>query len=288
MKFKDIVSIAEDVVEHVQKKKELPGKAGGCNKGEYAYILTKSVLNPGKEISKLNYSYALNPNGDTINKNLTRKEFTDMATDVNKFVSPNKRLPNYDSFQNKKINIDLCIYCFAKIIIFYSKNNRLPNTCEFNSNVFKKTTTTTTAKYTTKGGTLCKKLVNICKMSINTHLDVYNAMRKFKYEFYKNDVKPQSKTLAAMAGNCTDLNQIAYYALKELGYTVQIVRGLVRCSDGKDYGHVWCRIKLNGKWVHFDASAAAKGKNLGSLICSKMVSVTNINPSWAVTDDGRT
>lgn len=287
MKFKEIVAIATEIKTYVEKHKNLPSKARGIHKGKYAYLLCKSILNPGKDIIELNYSYAPNPNGDTINKTLTKKEYQSIANDVNKFVSSNKRLPNYDNFQNKHINIDMVTYCMAKIIVFYNKNNRLPNTCEFNSNIFKSTSKTSSG-YTTKGGTVCKKLVNICKMSINNYTDIYHAMSKFKYEYYYNDVKPQSKTLSDMAGNCTDLNQIEYTALKELKYNVRIVRGLVRCNDGKNYGHVWCQIQLNGKWTNIDASAAAKGKSLGNVICSKVVEITNINPSWAVSDDGRT
>lgn len=285
MKFKSIVACATEVKAYVEKHHSLPSKAGGISKAKYAYVFCKSVLNPNKEIVELNYSYAPNPDGDTINRTLTKKEFTSIASNVNKFISTNKRLPNYDIFQSKHININLVTYCMAKIIVFYSKNNRLPNTCEFKSSVFN---SSTSAKYTTKGGTVCKKLMNICKMSINNYTDVYNAMKKFTYEFYTNDIKPRAKTLQDKSGNCVDLNQIEYYALKELGYDVQIVRGVVRCSNGKDYGHVWCRIKINGKWINIDASAAAKGKSLGNLICSKMISITNINPSWAVSDDGRT
>ena len=90
-----------------------------------------------------------------------------------------------------------------------------------------------------------------------------------------------------MQGNCVDLNQVEYYSLKELypKDQIQIVRGVVQCSDGQ-YGHVWCRIKLNGKWVNLDASASAKGKPIGSVICSSVISVTNINPAWAVNDTG--
>ena len=285
MKFKSIVALATDVQEYVEKHKELPDKAGGISKGKYAYILCKSVLNPGKEIAELNYNYAPNPNGDSINKTLTRKEFQDIASDVNEFISGNKRLPNYDSYQNKHINIDLVTYCFSKIIVFYAKNNRLPNTCLFSSNVFK---SSSTPKASSKGGKVCKALTKATGIIINNYKDVYRAMSKFTYQYYYNDVKPQSKTLNSKSGNCTDLNQLMLAALKELNYKVRIVRGLVTCNDGKQYGHVWCQIQLNGKWTNIDASAAAKGKSLGTLICTRGYKVTDINPSWAVSDDGRT
>lgn len=285
MKFNEILNISEKIISNVEKQHKIPAKIDNLTPGEYGSILIKSVLNPGKEMPKNKYDNAPGPNGETISKTLTRKEYTDMANHLYKFISKMGRLPNYVSYQNKKVNINLIIYCFAKIIRFYGKNKRLPNTCDFHSSVFNNKSS---AKYTTKGGTVCKKLVNICKMSINNYKDVYKAMSKFTYQYYYNDVKKPEKTLQDKAGNCTDLNQIERAALKELGYDVQIVRGLVKCNDGNTYGHVWCRIKVSGKWTNIDASAAAKGKSLGSVICAKVVEITNINPSWAVSDDGRT
>lgn len=286
MKFKAIYELAVLVKSYVEKHHELPAKMSTISKAEYSYLFTKTVMNPGKEIAQLHYKDAPNPTGDVINKVLTRKEYQDIASDVNNFVSPNKRLPNYDKYQNKKININLCVYCFAKIIKFYGENHRLPNTCKFDSSVFK---SSSTSKYTTKGGKVCKQLMKLAKMSINTYNDVYKAIAKiFTYDFYYDDVQTQAQTIARRKGNCTDLNQVERAALKELDYDVQIVRGLVRCNDGKNYGHVWCRIKINGKWINIDASAAAKGKPIGSVICAKVVEITNINPSWAVSDDGKT
>ncbi len=287
MKFKEIVSLAGSVKSYVEKHHELPAKMSTISKAEYSYLFTRSVMNPGKEIVQLNYKYAPAPTGDAINKTLTKKEYHDIAKDINTFVSPNKRLPNYDSFQNKKININLAVYCFAKIIKFYGENNRLPSTCKFDSSVFK--SSSTSAKYTTKGGKVCKQLMNLAKMNINTYKDVYTAMAKiFTYDYYYNDIQTQSQTISRKKGNCTDLNQVMRAALLELKYNVQIVRGLVKCNDGKQYGHIWCRIKLNGAWKNIDASAAAKGKSLGTLICTRGYQITDINPSWAVSDDGRT
>ncbi len=287
MKFKEIVSLAGSVKSYVEKHHKLPSTANGVSKADYAYILCKSVLNPNKEINKLSFKEAPNPNGDSISKTLTKKEFTVIASDVNKFISSNKRLPNYVSHQGKHININLVTYCMAKIINFYGKNNRLPATCEFKSSIF--SNSSSSSGYSTKGGKVCKKLMNLAKMNINTYKDVYTAMAKiFTYDYYYNDIQTQSQTISRKKGNCTDLNQVMRAALLELKYNVQIVRGFVKCNDGKQYGHIWCRIKLNGAWKNIDASAAAKGKSLGTLICTRGYQITDINPSWAVSDDGRT
>jgi hypothetical protein len=150
MKFKEITQLSEDITDYVEKNKKLPKKISGLTVPEYSYVLTQSVINPGKSIEKLSFKPAPAPTGDSISKTLTRNEYTTLAKDVNKFINSNSRLPNYVVYQNKKINIDLAVYCFAKVIEFYGENNRLPNTCKFESNVFKNTKTSTVKEKVTQ------------------------------------------------------------------------------------------------------------------------------------------
>lgn len=295
MKWESIQKIANDLKKYVEKNKKVPSKIEGLKFQEYSYIMVCGVINPG-EADKVQSLLrdAPNPHGDPVAIKASKSDFTQMAKDVKNFMKPNARLPNYVVISKKKVDIRLAIYGFAKIISFYGKEKRMPKTCEFNSSAFSKKSSgskSTTKKYSTKGGKVCQKLANLAKMDINNYKDVYKAIGKiFTYDFYFNDEQTQAQTISRKKGNCTDLNQVERAALIEIygNDKVQIVRGLVKCNDGKTYGHVWCRIKVNGKWVNIDASAAAKGKSLGEVICAKVVEITNINPSWAVSDDGRT
>ena len=264
MKWKTIVSLAKKVVE--TKK----------TSAENASILTKGVLNPGKEATLYQCADAPNPYNGTVNITLTKDEYTAMAKDIKKFIIENKRLPNYALHKKTKIGTKLFIHGFAKIIVFYDENKRLPNTCEFNN----KTTTKT------KGGAVCKAVSDKTGVTITDYKTLYKAFTKFKYEYYYNDKKTKNTTIKDKAGNCADLNQIAYQCLKELGYKVEIVRGEVKCDSGT-FGHIWCRLTISKKKTIFDASAAAKGKSLGSLICGTG-KVTDVNPSWLLSDDGVT
>ena len=293
MKWKDILDIANDLKKHVEKNQNTPSTIDGLNFKEYSYLLVESVIAPGKEIPNKSIKAAPNHNGDSVNIKMSKDDYVAMAKSISKFIKYNMRLPNFYTYSKKKIDIKLVMYGFAKIIVFYGAEKRLPKTCEFNSSVFKSKSSAkkTSSKYSTKGGAICKQLMNLAKMNINTYKDVYTAIGKiFTYDYYYNDKQTRSQTISRKKGNCTDLNQVEHDALLEL-YSkkdVQIVRGLVRCNDGKTYGHVWCRIKVSGKWLNIDASAAAKGKPLGDVICSKVVEITDYNPSWAVSDDGKT
>ena len=239
------------------------------------------VLKPNKNFT---FTYAIKNcpscTGTSIYKNLTKKEYLDVTTRTLKWITDKKALPNYTSFKNYKISVKLNIFALAKIIVFYDKYGKLPNTCWYASDVFG-------AKPVVKGD-LCNKLTKLTGVSVTDYKTLYKAMSKFKYDYYYEDKQTQSRTLSRMAGNCVDLNQVEYKALLEIYSSdkVQIVRGTVRCSDGGVYGHVWCRIKVSGAWLNVDASASARGKAIGTVICPSVVSITNINPSWAVNDTG--
>jgi len=140
------------------------------------------------------------------------------------------------------------------------------------------------------GGTLCKKLSDKLGVNITGKNSLYSAFYNAIYLYYLNDKKTQAQALSALKVglNCVDLNQLAYYALKELGWgdNVRIVRGDIYCTS--TFGHVWCQVHENGVWKHFDVSAAAKGRGQGSLICGTKYKITNVNPNWLLTDDGKT
>jgi len=216
--------------------------------------------------------------GTGIYKNLKKSEYTDVAKRAGNWILKESQAPNYINFGSDKISVRLAIFGFAKIIVYYANHKQMPDTCWFANAVF----------YTkaSQAGTLVNKLQNISKTAIKTYKDVYNVFVKFfYYDYYYEDKQTQSETLNRRKGNCVDLNQVEYHALKELGYNVRIVRGTVRCTDGV-YGHVWCQIKINGNWINIDASAGARGKPLGTVICAEVTNITSINPAWAVNDTG--
>ena len=112
----------------------------------------------------------------------------------------------------------------------------------------------------------------------------YNDIYTYKQEIERVE---QKKRL-----NCTDWAQLGMQLLLEMGYPkekIRIVRGVVVCSDDKSYGHVWLQLYLNGQWINYDLSAAAAhGHGLGKVICNRSFKITNIDPAWAVSDDGKT
>lgn len=144
---------------------------------------------------------------------------------------------------------------------------------------------------------LLKRFIKATGKQVTDYKTLYNAFGNVKYILYYNDIYTQRQEISRVEKklglNCTDQAQLAMQLLFDLGYNknqVRIVRGTVTCKNGKGFGHVWLQINIDGKgWKNYDPSAkSAHGYNMGSLICTRGYKITNINPAWAVSDDGRT
>ena len=144
---------------------------------------------------------------------------------------------------------------------------------------------------------LLQRFEKATKTTITDYKTLYNAFGKVKYILYYNDIYTQGQEITRIEKgqplNCTDQAQLAMQLLLDLGYNknqVRIVRGVVTCKNGKGYGHIWLQINIDGKgWKNYDPSAkSAHGYGMGQLICTRGYKITNINPGWAISDDGKT
>ena len=144
---------------------------------------------------------------------------------------------------------------------------------------------------------ISKKLGKATGINIKDHGTLYQAaLKKGKYSYYNNDIYTYTQEVNRVCNgsgiNCTDWAQLGMWTLIDMGFPrdqIRIVRGVVTCNSGKGFGHVWLQLYLNGAWVNYDLSAAAAhGYGIGRLICTRGYTVTNINPAWAVSDDGIT
>ena len=142
-----------------------------------------------------------------------------------------------------------------------------------------------------------KRLSKALGMTIKDHGTLYQAiLNKGLYILYYNDIYTYEQELRRVENkqrlNCTDWAQLSMKTLIGMGYPkdrIRIVRGTVNCNSGNGFGHVWLQLYLNGEWVNYDPSAAAAHNyKVGTLICTRSYKITNINPGWAISDDGKT
>ena len=287
------VELSKKIKSYVDKNRSLPSSVT-VNNVKYSYpvagyIILQNVVNISAKIKNVTIGKPPASTGDVVEITIKKEDYIKLAKTLIKFIESKKRLPNYLEYKNKKISPRAFIYAFAKVLVFYNDNKRMPNTCLFTSKVFGSNGSST--KATSKGGKVCKALASASGVTITDYKSLYRAFYYAVYKYYNDDCYSQAQALKRFAQklgmNCADLGQLAYYALKELGYNVKIVRGVIRCDSGS-FGHIWCRITTSSTTINFDASAAAKGKSLGTMICGRIVEITNYDPAWAVSDDGRT
>lgn len=203
IKFTDIVKISEKIKKYVEKNHELPSTIT-VDKETYnyptaVYLITKAIVNPNKDVELIKMDTAPNPSGESVDFQLTTNEYKSLAKNLITFMTPNKRLPNFLTYKNKKIKQRVFVYSFAKIIVFYNENKRLPNNCGFKtSETISKKTTSTIKK--SKYGHATKQGCD--NMGQNT--SYYCACHSFQ-EIVRNlyNIVIPQKTLASVMGTTT-------------------------------------------------------------------------------------
>lgn len=144
LKNKEIQSMADKIKEYVKKNKEIPNSIE-VNKKKYTktdclYTLSYAINHLKEDISIKSGKVASNPVNTVIKEDIYKSDYQDQAKRLCQFIKQNGKAPNYiTSVKSKtKINPDLELFAFAKIIVYYYANKRLPNYCTYNSNDLKK------------------------------------------------------------------------------------------------------------------------------------------------------
>ena len=168
VKFKTIEKISKKIKEHVEHDHKLPATVTVDNvKYDYptcAYLIAEAVVSPGKDVELLKMGKAPAHTGETVDLKLSTNEYKSLAKNLLTFMKPkvHRRLPNFLTCKGKKVKQRVFIYSFAKIIVFYAANNRLPTSCKFKTSetVAKSTNTSTSSKSKTSNSTKKSNCIN--------------------------------------------------------------------------------------------------------------------------------
>ncbi len=160
VKFKTIVKISEKIKSNVEKNHVLPGKVTvdkiSYTYAQAGYLIAKAVQKPGKDVELKKVANAPNKSGQTVKFTIELANYKKLAKTLTDFIEKKERLPNYLTYNGKKIKQRVFIYSFAKIIVWYDNHkNTLPNNCRFwtSETVAKSTSTTTSTSSKTSTST---------------------------------------------------------------------------------------------------------------------------------------
>lgn len=285
-----IAQIAKEVKKSVEKNYKIPSKTEAgidYTYPEYAYVLAKAIITPGKDVGhKKGIGKAPNPTGTTISRTVKKADYIGLAKNLVSYIDKNGRLPNYLTYGGYKIRPKVYIDAFARIVNFYWTNDKkMPAYVNVNSKAFTKPSASATSD---------DEVFNYFVKKFGKVSTIDEALKKVQsrgYGYYYDDVYSNKTAIDRMYSksgiNCTDSCQVFWHIAKALGYEVKCLH--VQCSTG---GHV--RLKLRhskhteGNWINRDPACVLSdnGKALTAIWCPN-APLNATNPSWFLANVNR-
>ena len=270
-KYATIVSNASKCKQSVEKNYKLGVTS------LWSYYFAKAILNPNKDIKKIQFKQASKPHGTSISRQISKSSYADMAKRLIRYVEANQRLPNYLKYGNYQIRTRLYTYIFAKIVVYQYDHKALPKYVEVNSRAFTKPTET--------GNSVYDYFVQVFGKFDNT---IDGALKKIAgrgYGYYYDDRYSNKEAINRMKNgqgvNCTDSCQVFYNIMQQLiklGKYKRVECLHVKCLGGD--GHVRLRITLNdGTYIYRDPAAVLDNGNVASNWCINGTTIAT-NPQW--------
>lgn len=203
---KEVFSSAKSLVESTKKNKKLPNTVEKNSVYSVGYIYGMMLKNIKKDkIESKNIKSPSNNTGDNINEQVLVNDYLDMNKRFVAYVQKNGQVPSYivTKKSKKKVNVNLFIFCLAKILVYYNNNKALPNYCIMNSKdvtgVVKPKTNSCTNPYLSKGH--CTNPGGYCLGQPNNY---YCGVQTIWQILFKLGIKDYSKdTLAKWCGTTT-------------------------------------------------------------------------------------
>lgn len=203
----DIKTMASVVKTYIEKNETFPTSVKVSGKtytyGQVAYILAYAINNINKSAEVFTVKNASGATEDTINENIVKTDYQDIAKRVASYIKTNKQCPNYATTKKskKKLRPRVFIYMFARIIVYYYNNKKtLPNYANANSGYFKNTSSGPTIK---KNGLNAYMTSQGCS-GMGQCTSYYCGCNSLQQCFYRlTGIKVAESTIASVAGTTT-------------------------------------------------------------------------------------
>lgn len=300
-----IISASKTFKSYVVKNSKVPSTVSvngvTLNFTSFTYLMGKAVvsINNNKTSGNINlvtvHSNYSNSGSNSINGNLYKPNYIDMANKLISFTVSNKAIPYYINTSLGKISPNLYSYGLAKALVFYSTEKYLPNylimsssdvsgntpsgrgnASQFKKGLNEKATLNASQKaaYLASSGhdalnsaikTLAAQLVAGKTSTWAKATAIFNYVRDdISYSYYANSVKSATGTLSSKAANCCDQANLVVALCRAANIPARFSHGQgCTFSSGLVTGHVWAQIYIDGYW--YSADATSSRNSLGNI-----------------------
>ena len=307
-----VVSASSTVKSYVEKYGKVPSTVSvngvSLNISSFTYLMGKAVvsINSGKTsgvitLGNISSSYS-NGGSTSIKGNLTKANYLSLANSLVSYANSNSRIPNYINTSLGLVSPKLYSFGLSKVLVFYSSNNRLPNTLSLLSNEVDGSGSSASSSSVTKKGnssqykTGLNEITNLTAAQLKSYLTasgndainsaikslasklvsgktttwakaeaIYNYVRdNISYSFYSNSKKAASGTLSSKSANCCDQANLIVALCRAANIPARFSHAQgCTFSSGLVTGHVWAQIYVDGIW--YSADATSSRNSLGNI-----------------------
>lgn len=265
--YKEIITQAKNCKNNVKKEYKL-----GINY-KWSYYFAKAILTPKKDIKKATFNDCKNPSGTYISRQISKKDYLDIAKRYVNYIEKNKTFPNFATYGDYNIRPRLLTAFFADILVSYDKNGKLPDKMNINSKCFTKPTETgnTVYDYFSKVTGKSYKTIDEFLTYISNH---------YVYEGYSDDKYSNKQVIDKKKGNCVDLLQMMMNWAKAKGYECKCIHVQCKVSGtGHVFGKFRHKTNTGNKWITRDPAAVAGGNDIHKVWCEDGYLLAT-DPSW--------
>ena len=273
--YATILSNAKSIKKEAEQKYKKPS-------GAWCYYICKAILKPKTSIKKITINGADHSTGNDYSRQITKKEYLDMAARLINFVEKNHKLPNYITVANKNMRVSDYTYMFARILVYYDSHKQYPKYAEVNSKAF--------TKPTESGNTVFDYFVKVFG-SISSIDDALEKISGRGYGYYYDDQYSNKQSIDRMKNrqgvNCTDSCQVFYnlgQVFVKKGKYKKVECLHVKCRGGD--GHVRLRFtKPDGGVFYRDPACTLESG--GTCNWCMDGTLLAVNPAWFIQNVNR-
>lgn len=130
--YNEIVKIAKKQLKSVKEENKL------AHSYKWAYYFAWALLKPKQNIKSLKFGKASKPSGHDFKAKVPIEFILKWGKAMIKYVQANKKMPSYAVWGNIHIAPEVYCYMFARAVVYYVNNGKLPETVLVDTSLFRK------------------------------------------------------------------------------------------------------------------------------------------------------